>query len=122
MQIADYICENILTQTWKPDEKILSVREMAATIEVNPNTVARTYSHLQDLGVIYNKRGIGYFVAEDGLEKTRDLRKTEFVKEDLPEVFRNMDLLDMSISDLEKYYTSRSNGHSHNHQNNENQQ
>lgn len=117
LQIADYICENVLTETWKKGEKILSVREMAASIEVNPNTVARTYSFLQDQGIIYMQRGIGYFVADDALEKTRALRKDDFVNEILPEVFHTMDVLKMSLSDLEAYYQQRSNGNPSNNEN-----
>lgn len=110
MQIADFICENILTETWPAGEKILSVREMSASIEVNPNTVARTYSYLQDLGIIFNKRGIGYFVAEDAMGKTRELKKNDFVQEILPEVFHNMEVLGMKFSDLEAYYHAQQNG------------
>jgi len=68
LQIAEVICENILSLNWKVSEKISSVREFAAMMEVNPNTVMRTYTYLQDKGIIYNKRGIGFFVISD-LEK-----------------------------------------------------
>ncbi len=110
LQIADYICENVLTQTWKAGEKILSVREMAASIEVNPNTVARTYSYLQDQGIIYMQRGIGYFVADDAFEKTRSIRKEDFINQFLPEVFHTMDVLGMTFKDLQAFYQQRSNG------------
>lgn len=110
MQIADYICENILTESWTAGEKIHSVREMAATIEVNPNTVARTYSYLQDQGIIFNKRGIGYFVSDDAMTKTRALKKQDFIQDFLPEVFRNMEVLGMSFADLEAYYHANHNG------------
>ena len=53
LQIADYICENIMAEQWIKGDKIQSVREMAATIQVNPNTVMRTYSHLQDFYTCY---------------------------------------------------------------------
>ncbi|MEM6345498.1 MAG: GntR family transcriptional regulator [Bacteroidota bacterium] len=117
LQIADYICENVLTQAWKAGEKILSVREMAASIEVNPNTVARTYSYLQDQGIIYMQRGIGYFVADDAFEKTRAIRKEDFINQFLPEVFHTMDVLGMSFKDLQAYYQQRSNGKQNSHEN-----
>ncbi|MFK7925906.1 MAG: GntR family transcriptional regulator [Bacteroidia bacterium] len=110
LQIADFICENVLTKEWQAGEKILSVREMAATIEVNPNTVARTYSYLQDQGIIYMQRGIGYFVAEDAYDKTRSIKKDDFVNQFLPEVFHLMDVLGMNFKDLQDYYQQRSNG------------
>lgn len=65
LQIADNIGDKILNGNLQPDGKIPSVREMAADIEVNANTVARTYEYLQQSGIIYTKRGLGYFVAPD---------------------------------------------------------
>ncbi|MCK5673954.1 MAG: GntR family transcriptional regulator, partial [Spirochaetales bacterium] len=63
IQIADKIADNILSERWKEEERIPSVREMAVNMEVNPNTIARTYTYLQDMQIITNKRGIGYFVS-----------------------------------------------------------
>ena len=107
LQIGDLICENILSGKWSADQKIPSVREMAGSIEVNPNTVMRTYAFLQDMGIIYNRRGIGYFVAEDALEKTRNMKKADFINRDLPELFKTMDLLDIDFEDLKEYYRQR---------------
>ncbi|MEM6321832.1 MAG: GntR family transcriptional regulator [Bacteroidota bacterium] len=100
MQIADYLCESILALELKAGDRIQSVREMAAQVEVNPNTVARTFSYLQEKEIIYNKRGVGYFVAEDALEKTKALKKDAFIHQFLPEVFKLMELLGMSFEDL----------------------
>ncbi len=110
MQIADFITENILSEKIKAGDKIQSVREMAASIQVNPNTVMRTYSYLQEQEIIYNKRGIGYFVADDAAQKMKALRKEEFVKQDLPALFKNMDLLEIGFEELEQIYKSRQNG------------
>ena len=78
--------------------------EMSVSIEVNPNTVMRTYSYLQDMGIIFNKRGIGYFVADHAYEKTLDLKKRNFLNRELPHVFRTMDLLSLTFDDLEDLY------------------
>ena len=43
----------------------------------------RTFNYLQEKEIIYNKRGIGYFVSEDGLQKTKALRKTDFLSQEL---------------------------------------
>jgi len=110
LQIADLFCEHILLKKWNPGDRIPSVREMAVDIEVNPNTVVRTFNYLQDKGIIYNKRGIGYFVAEDGFEKTKALKKEDFVNNELPRVFRAMELLNLSIDDLSKYHNQYKNG------------
>ena len=93
LQIADLFCENILLGKWNPGDRIPSVREMAVETEVNPNTVMRTFTYLQEKGIIYNKRGIGYFVEEEGFEKTKALRKEVFVSQELPRLFSAMTVL-----------------------------
>ncbi|MEQ8472039.1 MAG: GntR family transcriptional regulator [Marinoscillum sp.] len=110
LQIADLFCENILSEKWLPGDRIPSVREMAVNIEVNPNTVMRTFTYLQDKGIIYNKRGIGYFVADEGFELTKGLKKNDFISQELPEVFRAMDLLNLTIDDVKSYYQKYKNG------------
>lgn len=111
LQIADHICENILSGELRPGDRIASVRDMAASVQVNPNTVMRTFNHLQDQGIIFNKRGVGYFIADTALEKTRALKKEEFIREYLPSMFKTMELLDMSFEDLKAIYQN-SNGES----------
>ena len=59
LQIADRICEEILTGVFREEERVPSVREYAVKVEVNVNTVMRSYDKLQGDGVIYNRRGIG---------------------------------------------------------------
>lgn len=68
LQIADHIGDRVLAEQLRADDKIPSVRELAAEIEVNANTVARTYELLQQSGIIYTKRGLGYYVAPDARE------------------------------------------------------
>ena len=104
-QIADYVCDNILEDTWSEEDRIPSIRELAVATEVNPNTVMRTYTYLQNLGIIYNERGIGYFVASDAPARIAALKKEEFISNDLPELFRKMDLLNMGFEEIERLYT-----------------
>lgn len=119
LQIADLFCENILREKWQPGERIPSVREMAVQVEVNPNTVMRTFNYLQEKDIIFNKRGIGYFVAEDGLDKTRSLRKEAFIREELPRMFREMKLLDIGIEDVQRLFKEYCNTTSENENNHE---
>lgn len=100
LQIADHICEKILLKEWKPEERIPSVRELAVQLEVNPNTVMRTFDFLQQKEIIYNQRGIGYFVTSDAYKKSLDYRKDDFLQKELPGVFRNLYLLGMSTDEL----------------------
>ncbi|TXK31554.1 GntR family transcriptional regulator [Pontibacter qinzhouensis] len=103
LQIADRFFENILQKKWISGDKIPSIRDMAVEFEVNPNTTMRTFNFLQDKGVIYNKRGIGYFLADDGLEKTIALKKEQFLQEELPGFVKTMQLLGLTLDDLKAY-------------------
>ena len=101
LQIADYVCEKILLKEWKTDERIPSVRELAVQLEVNPNTVMRTFDFLQQQEIIYNQRGIGYFVASTAYKNALQYRKDAFSEKDLPNIFRNMYLLGMELDELQ---------------------
>ncbi len=100
VQIADYICENIMNGSWKEEDRIPSVREMAIEIEVNPNTVMRAYSYLQDEEIIFNKRGIGYFVGENSRELIAKMKKDDFIKNELPYFFRILKMLKIDFDEL----------------------
>jgi GntR family transcriptional regulator len=100
LQIAAYVSENILLGKWPAEQKIPSVRDLAIELEVNPNTVMRSYEFLQNQEVIINKRGLGLFVAPDGYNKVKAYRKERFIQQDLPEFFRNIYLLDITLDEL----------------------
>jgi len=104
LQIAAFVCENILAGKWTAGQKILSVRDLAVELEVNPNTVMRSYEFLQGLEIVYNKRGLGLFVADDGFDKVKAYRKQQFVQQNLPEFFKNIYLLDISINEVRQQY------------------
>ena len=107
LQIGDYICDNILRRLWTGGDRIPSIRELAVDVQVNPNTVVRTYAYLQDQGIIFNRRGIGYFVADGAYRQARELKRRSFVDRDLPQLFKTMDLLGLRLSDLERHYRDR---------------
>lgn len=88
IQIADNICERILSGELKPGGRIPSVREWGANIGVNPNTVARSYEILSSREIVYNQRGIGFFIASDAVEVIKNIERKKFIDEELP-VFKN---------------------------------
>ena len=100
LQICDAICERILSGEFKPDERIPSVREYGASIGVNPNTVMRTYEKLTDDGIIFNKRGIGYFVSPDAVRIVLESERREFIENELPAILKRMKLLGIDPSML----------------------
>ncbi len=104
LQIAAYVSDHISLGKWLPEQKIPSVRELAVELQVNPNTVMRTYEHLQNQGVVFNKRGLGLFVTPDALEKIKAQRKERFMQQELPGFFRSLYLLDISLNEVQQQY------------------
>ena len=99
-QIADQIRDRILEGEWTNGARIPSIRELAVSVGVNPNTVTKTYQALTDRRIIENQRGIGYFVAADAKEKILEELRGEFIRDELPRLFRTMRLLDIDIDEL----------------------
>jgi len=104
LQIGDYVCEQIMKDRWHQGERILSVRELGVELQVNPNTVVRSYDFLQTSEIIFNRRGVGYFVSDDAMQKISEYRRKQFLEQDLPLFFKNMELLHFSLDELKKYY------------------
>lgn len=103
-QIADHICDEIIVGKLAPDARIPSVREYAAELEVNANTVMRTFDTLQSLEIIYNKRGIGYFVDCDARAKILQSRRNSFMEEESQQFFRQAHSLGLSVSEITAMY------------------
>ena len=104
LQIGDYVCEQILIGRWNEGDRILSVRELGVDLQVNPNTVMRTFDFLQNNEIIFNKRGVGYFVADQAKEKIIEYRRNQFMDHELPVFFKNITLLGMSFDELKFRY------------------
>jgi len=102
LQISDTICEKILSGAIGPEERISSVREYGASIGVNPNTVMRTYEKLTGDGIIFNKRGIGYFVSPDAKQIILDAQRKDFIDNELPAILKKMQLLGIDPSVLQQ--------------------
>ncbi len=104
LQIADYICERVLQGVWKSEERIPSVRELSVTLEINPNTIVKTFEFLENKQIIFQKRGVGYFVESKGLQRVREIYRNEFLNKDLPNVFRKMKWLGISMEEIDKKF------------------
>ena len=104
LQIAERICDEILSGEFKEEERITSIRDYSALVEVNPNTVMRTYDYLQQQEIIFNKRGIGYFVSQGAVKMIKRIRKETFLNEDLNNVFQQIYSLDISMEKIVDMY------------------
>ena len=86
----------------------MSVRELAVHFEVNANTVMRSYDYLQNNQILMNKRGIGFFVAENAVEIIKTLRKKQFMEEEVPVFLKHLRLLDIDIQEIINLYNVNS--------------
>ena len=107
VQMADRLMDEILADTYKDDDRIPSVREYAVLLEVNTNTAVKAYDELSRANIIYNKRGMGYFVTPGAKKQILKERKRTFMKERLPELFRQMKLLGITLEDVKVAYDTQ---------------
>ncbi|MBR4215690.1 MAG: GntR family transcriptional regulator, partial [Bacteroidales bacterium] len=98
MQIADRLCDEIISNKYKDDDRIPSVREYAVLLEVNTNTVVKAYDFLAREEIINTKRGLGFFVTPGAKDHILKFRREEFMNQTLPELFRQMKLLGIKIN------------------------
>lgn len=113
-QIHELLLTRIAEGEWREEERVASVRELGGALAVNPNTVMRAYERATDEQLIYNRRGIGYFVSEGAQARAAALLRERFEREQLPRIFRSMQRVGISAEEFVSLYK--------NYQENENQQ
>jgi GntR family transcriptional regulator len=104
LQIAEYVCEQILLKKWILGDRLVSIRELAILMEVNPNTVQRAFDFLQQRNIIVNKRGVGYFIEPDAMQLIEEFKKEQFIENDLPVFFKNLYLLKMDFKEIKQLF------------------
>lgn len=110
IQMADRLCDDILAGTYSDDDRVPSVREYAVSLEVNTNTAVKAYDQLARDGIIYNRRGLGYFVTPGARDSIMQARRKAFLDTTLPSLFRDMRLLGIGIDDVINEWNTHSGG------------
>ena len=103
-QIYELLLTHIADGEWREEERVASVRELGATLAVNPNTVMRSYEFLERGEVIYNKRGVGFFISTEARDKIKFSRKKNFLENEIPTLFAKMNLLEVDIEEVVNLY------------------
>ena len=98
IQIMNYIKGEIVTGKLKPGDKILSVRELASELQINPNTVQRTFQELEREEIVETRRGMGRYVTSN--EDTILTIKKEMAKDVLDRFIRGMQDLGFEGEDI----------------------
>lgn len=106
-QIKDNVRQLVVSGALKKDEKLPSVREMAASLAINPNTIQRAYRELENEGYIYTLSGKGTFVAE--VDHTNQLRQQELLPQ-FDKIVSELIYLSMPVNDLTNRILSLSSG------------
>lgn len=105
-QIAELLEDDIIAGRIHAGARLPSARDIASSLEVNPNTAARALQCLAEMGIARVERGSGYYVSEAGAEKAREFRRKHFLEEDVPRFFRSMVALSISIEEIEAHWRS----------------
>ncbi len=110
VRIAERICDDILSGKYAEEERVPSVRELAAEYEVNTNTALRAFDILQRDGILAQQRGIGMLVERGARRRIRAARRKTFRELDMPDFFRRLKLLGMTIEDVVEAWQKAENG------------
>ncbi len=112
IRLADQICDRVLTGEYQVLGRIPSVREYAVSQQVNPATAARAFETLERQGVIFNKRGLGFFVAEEAPEIIKKMRLEVLLGEESDLFFSRISLLNVTPEQLKEMYAMYLSSHS----------
>lgn len=112
VQILDYCMDRISAGEWVPGERIPSVKELSVTMVVNPRTVMRAYEALEERGIIFQRRGLGFYVALEAVDKVMSERRREFDEVALPAFLARLRQAGFTIDDLIEKLTAMNNENS----------
>ena len=100
VQIAERLSDEILQGKYGADCRVPGVRDYSVLLEVNVNTTVKAYDLLAQRGVLYSRRGLGYFVAADAQESIRNSRRHDFFQHELPRMVQKMKQLGITLEEL----------------------
>src|SRR5574344_928394 len=104
LQIAERLCDEILQGKYTEEERMPSVREYAALMEVTVNTALRSFDYLPSQDIIYNKRGLGYFVTQGARNNILESRRKAVLNEEVYEFIHQLHTLNIPIGRIVEIY------------------
>lgn len=100
-QMCEQICVKIASGEFEPNQRLMSVREMAVAAGVNPNTVQKSFEQLEAKGIIYSVRGSGWYVSAQIATATDEVDK--LVKNKTSDYFSQLNALGMNSEQIKNY-------------------
>ena len=100
-QLCEQVCTHIALGHMSPGEKLPSVRELALSAGVNPNTVQKAFDTLEAQGILLSQRGSGWYVSENVSAAKQALEQLLLQKTE--EYFSAMQALGMTAEETRRY-------------------
>ncbi|MBN2830167.1 MAG: GntR family transcriptional regulator [Candidatus Cloacimonetes bacterium] len=100
LQLKRMVEEGILSGYYKADDTLPSIRALALDYRLNPQTVSSAFSELMNEGIVYKKRGLGFFVSENAKEMLLRQRKSEFYEKEVNDFAKKVKFLGIDISEI----------------------
>ncbi|MDO5479223.1 MAG: GntR family transcriptional regulator [Clostridia bacterium] len=97
-QIKEELKKLIIKGAMKTDEKIPSVRFLASSLSINPNTIQHAYRELEAEGYIYSRKATGYFVAP--ITEVVTGEKTDKLKKEMKDILKELKYLNVKKEDI----------------------
>lgn len=98
LQLMERIQHDIISGTYRPGDKLPSVRELAMEASVNPNTMQKALSELERIGLVHSRRTSGRFITED--ETMIKKLKTETAAKHIREFLKSMEHLGLTRQEI----------------------
>lgn len=98
LQLMERIQHDIISGTYRPGDKLPSVRELAMEASVNPNTMQKALSELERIGLVHSRRTSGRFITED--ETMTKKLKTETAAKHIREFLKSMEHLGLTRQEI----------------------
>lgn len=100
IQIAEWLETEILKENFKIDEKVYSQYQLAEMLQINPATAAKGLTLLAEDHILYDKRGLGKFVAKEAMEIIIYKRKNQVLKDLIENIVMEAKHLKMDEAEL----------------------
>lgn len=105
-QIKAQLKLRIAAHILKPHDALLSIRELATELLINPNTVARAYRELEREGFIYTRKGKGCFVSDNSFSLAKKTR-IEILKKIFDDAIEEAKGYELTANDIKALFNHR---------------
>ena len=100
IQIAEAIEDAVITGELNEGDQVYSTNQFARLYGINPATAAKGINLLVEEGILYKKRGIGMFVADEARSKIVSKRRNRFIEEYITKLIREAEKLNLTKEEL----------------------